>query len=87
MKTSSLGNTVVRLLPLNSLLEVVRQNNLNPFLERWQKDLKFWAVPLNIPPFFFNSNNCALDKPHWPRYCHCAKLQYPFLKNYFVNLQ
>ena len=23
---------------------------------------------------FSISNNCASDKPHWPWYCHCAKL-------------
>lgn len=24
------------------------------------------------------SNNCASDKPHWLRYCYCAKLHSTF---------
>ena len=37
-----------------------------------RKDTPIWEK-------FSISNNRALDKPHWLRYCHCTKLRiYPF---------
>ena len=36
--------------------------------------------------FFSISNNRASDKPHWLRYCHCAKLESThFLKSTFTS--